>query len=237
MRAFDLRADRFSVENLPALEAIRWKYVLKYRAFIKGPHKDLFNKFPVGGLCYGYKVNEFQVNELICFQFDGEGLSCNLLREFDGYSGQMFVRCLPQDKLALYINSSNKKIQEAVNERLQGNGKPPIPFRQDIVDTYYRNEIISGRLLKVIGYVDHVISDHIRTLGRKIPDRFRYYEHVLALTINDRTYLQREDVYLPPETMMWAFTTKDIESEEVVDVDQRFKHQLSITPVSGGTHD
>lgn len=230
--SINLRKDRYSPDVLPALEEIRWRNVLRYKAFIQGPYKDMFNMIPEGGYCFGYKDNELR-----CFHYDGEGLGNYAVNESSDTLAYLFVGCLADDQLPRYINSKNKKVQQAVRDRFQGTARPPIPFRQDIIDLYYKYEMIYGRFQKVIGYVDQVIKGHLQALTRRIPGRFRDYKHILALNINGRAYLQRGEIYLPPETMLWSFTPEDINAEDTVDADHQFKHQIAIQKTSGGTHD
>lgn len=221
-----LKSSRYASENLEAIENLRNNYVLKHRGIIEGPWRSVFEELSkCGGSCQGIVDGK-----LICYQYDGQGMSQQFPEEGEFY-GTIFVRCLDENKLPLYINSPGKQVREAVANRLKGDRAfSPIPVRQDIVDSYNYLSRRNQRIQAVIGYCDYVIRHHFKELLNKIEKKYMYDSPVLTLTINSRVYLFKGDKFLLcPETRNWIFSVEDLGTDDMVSVQDTYKKKLDVT--------
>lgn len=227
-----LREDRYLASNLSDIEKLRWSNVLRYQALLKNVWKPLFNKIPEGGLFYG-----IHGSHTVCFHYSGEGISHDYTEEKDS-TADKFVRCLPEDQLALYINSGSEKVRVAVKYRLKGDKKfDPIPFRQDLVDTYYHVELKGKRLNHSIEYCDRIILAHFEVLLDKLPQKLvRYDKPILTLPINGRVYIYQDreghplsrKFLIKPETVNWIFSQEDLLNDEPVSDSFYGSYKLSV---------
>jgi hypothetical protein len=235
-----MREDRYLASNLSALENSRWENVLKYQALFKNFWKPLFNKTPDGGLFYGIHkqcMKGCYVTHTVCFNYSGEGISHDYIEERDT-TADKFVRCIPEDQLALYINSGSEKVRVAVKYRLKGDKKfDPIPFRQDLVDTYYYFGLKGRRLNRSIEYCDRIILAHFEVLLDKLPQKsIRYDKPILTLPINGRVYIYQDreghtlsrKFLIKPETVNWIFSQEDLTNNVPVSDSFYGSYKLSV---------
>jgi len=227
-----MREDRYLASNLSALENVRWGNVLKYQALLKDVWRPMLKDIPKKGLFYGVHNST-----AVCFEYSDGGISYNFPEEKDSTANQ-FVRCLPEDQLALYINSGSEKVKDAVKSRLKGDSALyPIPLRQDLVDSYYSFELKSKRLFRSIEFYDMIILEHFDMLSKKLPKKFWYDNPIITLPINGRVYIYQkkggphssERFLMKPETVNWIFSESDLTNKDPVDDSYRESSQLSIT--------
>jgi hypothetical protein len=232
-----MREDRYLASNLSALENARWGNVLKYQALLKDVWRPMFKDAPKDGFFYGiykhWRIDHWGIGSYVahtvCFEISGHGISHDYIEENDS-TADKFVRCLPEDQLALYINSGSEKVRDAVKSRLKGDSAfYPIILRQDLVDAYFSVELKSKRLLKSIELYDMIIKEHFGMLSRKLPKKFWYDSPVITLPINGRVYIYQEKFLIKPETVNWIFSESDLTNEDSVDDSYKDNSQLSIT--------
>lgn len=218
---------KLTPEALPAVEALRYKNVMKYQAHIRGPWRSVFDRIPKGGEYFGYHNDE-----MISFNYDGYGIAYSPLQE-GSTNANKFVRCLEEELLPLYINSKFEEVRNAAANRLKGTkGYEPIPRRQDIVHDYYKADRRGQRLLKVIEFCDMVILEHFKSLLNKVDKKYRHEKPMLTLAINDRVYVYLDGkLLIKPESRNWIFQVSDIGTEGVVPVPELYKTKMHITIV------
>lgn len=235
-----LREDRYLASNLSALENSRWRNVLKYQALLKGVWKPLFKNVPDNSFFYGmhrkWENGHYNLHP-VCFQISEHSIGHDYLEEKDS-TADKFVRCLPEEQLALYINSGSEGVRAAVKSRLKGDRNfYPIPFRQDLVDIYYSVELKSKRLLYSIELYDKIIGEHFETLSKKLPKKFWYDNPIITLAINGRVYIYQnknsntlsQKFLMKPETANWIFSQEDLKGNDPVDEYFYEGSQLSIS--------
>jgi hypothetical protein len=235
----NIREDRYSAENLSAIEQLRWKNVLKDHALINNKWKKLFNPVPEGGLFYGvhkrWDKNHY-VNLLVCFRVDEDSLGFDYLSEVStSYNSVKFVRCLREDQLALFINSPSNDVREAIKKKLRGDkGFEPIALRQDLVDIYFSCELKTRRLCYSVEFCEEIIQSHFRYLMNKIPRKRYDTNPILTLSINGRVYVYQDRKFLiKPGTVNWIFSEADLSNEDIVDESHLKISQLSIAKKEG----
>jgi hypothetical protein len=216
--------DKLTPEALPRIEALRHRYILKYRAIMTGAWRAIWDSVPKGGLFFG-----MHNNEMVCFDYDGYGIEHNNLKESD-MTGKKFIRCIPEDHIPLYINSTFSQTKEAAINRFKGTpGFEPIPLRQDLVDEFYKWNSKIQRILKVIGYCDEVLLRHFRTLNEKIDHRYQHNDRVVTLCVNGRVYMWRDGKLLvKPETINWMFQVEDISEPSRVTTKDLYRLKLAV---------
>jgi hypothetical protein len=235
-----MREDRYLASNLSALENARWGNVLKYQALLKDVWRPMFKDVPENGFFYGmhrqWGDDHYDLHT-VCFHICDHSIGYDYIKENDS-TADKFVRCLPEDQLALYINSGSEKVRDAVKSRLKGDSAIyPIPLRQDLVDTYYSTELKSKRLLYSIEFYDKIIQEHFETLLKKLPKKPRYDNPTITLPINGRVYIYRdkggyhssEKFLIKPEMVNWVFSESDLYNNDPVDDSYRENSQLSVT--------
>jgi hypothetical protein len=240
LRINGMREDRYLASNLSALENARWGNVLKCQTLLKDVWRPIFKLAPKDGFFYGmhkqWRDDHYDLHT-ICFKICEHSISYEYIEEKDS-TADKFVRCLPEDRLALYINSGSEKVRVAVKSRLKGDSAfYPITLRQDLVDTYYNFELRNKRLFLSIELYDMIILEHFETLSRKIPKKIRYDYPIITLPINGRVYIYQrksnnalsQNFIMKPETVNWVFSELDLTNKDSVDDSYRESSQLSIT--------
>jgi hypothetical protein len=208
-----LRQDRFDPKNLEALEQRRWECILKYRALLKGSWREMLEMFPKDGNVYGHYSGR-----LVCFEYDGYGISHNFPEEFSTYQIE-FVRCLTDKELSLYINSTSETVKQAVNKRLEGDPTfSPYELREDIVQCYYKIERKNFLFLKAIGLYEEIIKQHFQNILHRMVSTHKFDRPIISLILNGRTYTFKDDKFLiKPETYNPKFTVQDLMSNTPVE--------------------
>ena len=237
MRSVYLREDRYAPENLLAIEKLRWEKVLEYQDNMKKNWKPIFSRAPeegkFHGICHFYQ-NGVWSDRQVCFAISEYGIGNDYIREDDRYA-EAFIRCLPDNKVPLYINSVFEKVKEAAKKRLAGQKRyEPIPLRQDLVDLYYKAQRKSGLLLKSIQICTQIIEHHSRNLAHKINRTERLSSVVSSLVLNDRVYIfQDNKILVSPEINNWIFNVDDLMNDSPVDESRLDRFKLTVRKEEG----
>jgi len=210
-----LRVEKFTPENLSAIEEKRWGLILKRRKLLNSLWKPIFTTIPEGRMFQGIRKRwdgKKYVTELVCFDAtDDIGIHYDTVSEGSQEGGNKFVRCLPDTQLPRYINSTFDRVQKSVRDRLAGEkGLEYIPVRQDLVDAYFLFSQKSQRISDAISYYNTIIEDHFYYLNKKINCNKTYEQPMITLSINGRVYIYKDRKFiLKPESINWIFTETD----------------------------
>lgn len=166
--------------------------------------------------------------EMVVFKMD-EGISHHYVDENDTNAID-FVRCLDDNQLPKYINSGSDKVRETVIRRLKGEaGLTPYPKRQDLVDLYYRTDVMLGRIRRVIGYYDEILIHHFQNMRRRIDRDPLYEEPRITLSINGRLYIfEGGKLAHTPEHANYVFFEGDLDKEDPVSDDFGDQYRYSV---------
>jgi hypothetical protein len=230
-----LREEKFTPENLSAIEEKRWLYILKRKELLETLWKPIFTTIPEEKMFQGMRKRwdgKKYVTEQVCFDAtDDIGIHYDTVFEKSDEGGIKFVRCIPENKLGLYINSSVERVQKAVRHRLaKVEGFGYVPVRQDLVDAYFLYNQKSQRINDAIGYCNTVIEDHFYYINKKIDSKHKNFEQpMMALSINGRVYIYKDKKFiLKPESRNWIFFETDRLNEDKVDSGYLDSMQLTV---------
>lgn len=222
-----LRKEKFSPGNLSDIENLRWEYVIKRQEEIKKNWAPLFKQEKC---FYGTSnLSRYPQGAKILFEVSDHGISYSLPKEGD-LNANNFIRCLPDNKVPLYINSEFVSVRDAVKNRLEGKERyAPIPERQDLVDRYFRHEVVNSRMLKIIGYCDIIIHEHFDNLLSRV--EYSAIEHpLLILTINGRVYMCKDRMFtMTPESKKHFFWEEDLFNDKKEDKSRIGRYQIKVT--------
>lgn len=207
----------FDAEVLKQVEQIRWDFLLRYRKIMKEKWSRIFKECPADGYFYGY--DQFG---MICFCYQDGGLTHYRPRECDGREGELFVKCLSEDELPLYINSPFQIVKDIVTKRLKRDSSIfRITHVQELVDLYNFVNKRSSRLHYVIDTCTRIIKEYYKALAKTTEQLPRYYDPPnVTLSINGRIYLFiKETLILKPEDTNYVFfpDTEDLNKKHLKD--------------------
>jgi len=208
-----LKESRYDPNNLKALEAKRWEHVCNYNALMTGPWKDMFKHIPESGYFCGHHKNK-----LVCFTHNGIGISEDYPIENDRSDRniELFVRCLRDEDLPLYINSKFEKVKSGVAKRLRKDKDfEQIPTNEDLVALYFKINKKSYRLLMTIEYYSNIILDRFKKISEKVPKKSFYDPPMMTLAINKRIYIAKGGHFiLKPEDENYITTASECCKED-----------------------
>lgn len=225
-----LREDRFAPENLLAIEKLRWENEQRYQYLMEKCWRPIFSGLHKGDMFHGIShSNGNGEKSEVCFSISEYGIGYDYLVEDDKYADK-FIRCLPDKKVPLYINSNFETVRDAAKKRLAGEkGYEPIPLRQDLVDLYYKTQDRSQRIFKTKGICTQIIEYHIDALLHKIDRKENISPVMMSISLNGRIYICYDHkIIVHPEDKNWIFTIDDIMSDDHVDYSRLDQIKLTV---------